>query len=66
MQRSKANGEIHLGSVGEEPGGKVGTRQSKESLPKALERARQIWVTESNYLLSVLHSGCSLELHGEM
>ena len=47
-QRSKASGEIHLGSLWGELGGKVGTRQSMVTLPKVWERTRQIWVTERN------------------
>lgn len=41
VQRYKAKGVIHFGGLWGEPGGEVGTRQSKDSLPKAQERARQ-------------------------
>lgn len=34
--------------VWRESQGEVGTRQSKDSLPKASERVSQIWITESS------------------
>lgn len=42
-----AKGEIHGGLEGE-PGREVEPQQSKESLPKAPERARQVWITDSS------------------
>lgn len=46
MQRYKAKEVMHLGGLE----GEVGTRQSKDSLPRASGRVSQLWITESSKL----------------